>query len=117
GAKGLAVAEHDDIGRLRQIGQARVADEIADRLVFGVHRVDRSGKADGAERLDDGTGGARAIRGSDDRDRTRLHQRIKLHALTSGRAVFEKTTRATRRAAPRPSPRSIPPPYRGRTRA
>ena len=75
----LAHAEDDDIGRLRQIGQARVADEIADGLIFGVDRIDRSGKADGAEGLDDGACGPDAIGGSNDCDRTRFDQRINLH--------------------------------------
>ena len=47
--KRLADAEHDDVGRLRQIGQARIADEIADGRIFWIHRIDRSGKADDAE--------------------------------------------------------------------
>src|SRR5262249_49375177 len=75
----LAHTEHDDGGRLRQIGQARVADEIAGRLVFWGGRVDRSGEADGAEGRNDRAGRAPAIGGSDDCDRTRFDQRIKLH--------------------------------------
>src|SRR5215813_6007870 len=75
----LADAEDHDVGRLRQIGQARVADEIADGLIFGVDRIDRSGKADRAKRLDDGARGTDAIRGSHNCDRTRFDQRIKLH--------------------------------------
>src|SRR5205807_8745741 len=43
--KRLADAEHDNVRRLRQIGQARIADEIADGRIFWIHRIDRSGKA------------------------------------------------------------------------
>src|SRR5262249_60673224 len=60
-------------------GQGRVADEIADGLILGVDRIARSGEADGAERLDDGARRTDAIGGSDDCDRTRFDQRIKLH--------------------------------------
>ena len=98
----LADAEHDDVGRLWQIGQARVADEIADGLIFGVDRIDRSGKADRAERLDDGARGTDAIDGSDDCNRTRFDQRIKLHIVHPWAAVVERATRSKRRAAPRP---------------
>src|SRR5215472_8495859 len=80
--KRLAVAEDDDVGCLRQIGQTRVADEIADGLIFGVDRIDRSSKADRAERLDDGARGPDAIRGAYNCDRTRFDQRINLHVLT-----------------------------------
>ena len=53
GEKRLADAEHDDVGRFRQVGQARIADVIEHGLIFRVHRIDRAGEADGAERLDD----------------------------------------------------------------
>src|SRR4029079_4312661 len=53
----VADAEDDDVRRLRKVGEGRVADMVENRRVFGVHRIDRPGEADSAERFDDGTPG------------------------------------------------------------
>src|SRR5262249_49822686 len=50
--KRLAVAEDDDVGCLRQIGQTRVADEIADGLIFWGDRIERCSKTRRSRRRD-----------------------------------------------------------------
>jgi hypothetical protein len=75
----IADAEDDHIRRLRQLHQSRVAFDVEHSGVIRIHRVDRPGESDGAKRLHDGAAGTAAIGGADDRNRTRLYERIKLH--------------------------------------
>ena len=41
GNERLADAEDDDVGRFRQVGQARIADVVEHGLIFRVDRIDR----------------------------------------------------------------------------
>ena len=75
----IADAEHDDVRRLGQFGEARIAFDVQYGRIFRVHRIDRPGEADGAQRLNDRAPGTAAIGGSDDGDRARLDKGIELH--------------------------------------
>ncbi len=75
----IADAEDDDIRRFRQLHQGRIALDVEHRGVVRIHRIDRPGEADGAERLHDGAAGAATVGGPDNGDRTRLYQGIKFH--------------------------------------
>ena len=72
-------AEHRDIGRLRRLGDARIALPAEHTVVVRIDRVDGAGEADPAQRDDQPPPDRRLLRRAEDGNRTWPEQRLEPH--------------------------------------